>query len=184
MTNETAGIRHDVSLAVDGGNERQLVVFSLADESFGVNIDSVREIIRWQPVTHVPDTSASVLGALNLRGTVIPVVDLRHRFGMPTTEATDSTRILVVDIGVDVGALVDSVTEVIRLSSDAIGELSPVVASANSEYIEGIAKTGDRLLILLNMDRALAEPSAGVGDGQAATQLVELVSEPEELLSA
>ena len=184
MTNETAGIRHDVSLADDGGDERQLVVFSLGDESFGVDIDSVREIIRWQPVTHVPDTTASVLGVLNLRGTVIPVVDLRDRFGMAATEPTDSTRILVVDVGVDVGALVDSVTEVIRLSSDAVGGLSPVVASANSEYIEGIAQTEDRLLILLNMDRALADSSAGVGDGQAATQLNELVSEPEELLSA
>ena len=182
MTNEATVVRADRT----GGDasERQLVVFSLGEESFGVDIDSVREIIRWQPVTHVPETTASVLGVLNLRGNVIPVVDLRNRFGMASAEETDATRILVVDIGTDVGALVDSVTEVIRLSSDAIGELSPVVASTNSEYIDGIARVEDRLLILLNMDRALAESSAGVGDGQAATQLDELVSEPEELLSA
>ena len=182
MTNEATVVRADRT----GGDasERQLVVFSLGEESFGVDIDSVREIIRWQPVTHVPETTASVLGVLNLRGNVIPVVDLRNRFGMASAEETDATRILVVDIGTDVGALVDSVTEVIRLSSDAIGELSPVVASTNSEYIDGIARVEDRLLILLNMDRALADSSAGVGDGQAATQLNELVSEPEELLSA
>ena len=184
MTNETVGVRPDVTSADDGSDERQLVVFSLGDESFGVDIESVREIIRWQPVTHVPDTTESVLGVLNLRGTVIPVVDLRHRFGMDSTEATDETRILVVDIGTDVGALVDSVTEVIRLSSGAIGELSPVVASANSEYIEGIAQTEDRLLILLSMHRALAEPSAGVGDEQPGMEHRELASEPEALLSA
>jgi len=148
--------------------ERQLVVFSLGDESFGVDIESVREIIRWQPVTHVPDTPESVLGVLNLRGSVIPVVDLRNRFGMPSTEATDATRILVVDIGTDVGALVDSVTEVMRISSEAIGELSHVATGANSEYIDGIAKTEDRLLILLSMDRALAEHSAG--EGQTALE--------------
>ena len=182
MTNEATVVRADRT----GGDasERQLVVFSLGEESFGVDIDSVREIIRWQPVTHVPETTASVLGVLNLRGNVIPVVDLRNRFGMASAEATDATRILVVDIGTDVGALVDSVTEVIRLSSDAIGELSPVVASTNSEYIDGIARVEDRLLILLNMDRALAEPSAGVGDGPVAMQLDELASEPEELRSA
>lgn len=162
MTSELTEMRGEQ--AATEADERQLVVFALGNESFGVDIESVREIIRWQPVTHVPDTAESVLGVLNLRGRVIPVVDLRKRFGMASTEATDATRILVVDVGTDVGALVDSVEEVMRLSSDAIGELSPVVASENSEYIDGIAQTEDRLLILLSMNRALAEPSAGVGE--------------------
>lgn len=162
MTSELSELRGDRKTT--DANERQLVVFALGEESFGVDIESVREIIRWQPVTHVPDTAESVLGVLNLRGQVIPVVDLRNRFGMASAEATDATRILVVDIGTDVGALVDSVTEVMRLSSDAIGELSPVVASTNSDYIDGIAQTEDRLLILLSMNRALAEHSASVGE--------------------
>lgn len=165
MTNELTELRGDRTTA--DPSERQLVVFALGEESFGVDISSVREIIRWQPVTHMPDTPESVLGVLNLRGTVIPVVDLRNRFGMASSAATDATRILVVDIGTDVGALVDSVEEVMRVPSDAIGELSPVVASGNSEYIDGIAKTGDRLLILLSMERALSEPSAGIGETAA-----------------
>lgn len=156
------------------GSERQLVVFSLGDESFGVDIESVREIIRWQPVTHVPDTPEAVLGVLNLRGRVIPVVDLRHRFGMTATEATSETRILVVDIGTDVGALVDSVTEVQRIPSEAVGGLSPVVASANSDYIEGIAQMDERLLILLDMDRALSEGSS------VEVPSTEAAVEPEE----
>jgi purine-binding chemotaxis protein CheW len=161
MTNELTELRGNRTTT--DPTERQLVVFALGDESFGVDIESVREIIRWQPVTHMPDTPESVLGVLNLRGRVIPIVDLRNRFGMASSEATDATRILVVDIGTDVGALVDSVEEVIRVSSDAIGELSPVVASSNSEYIDGIAQTEDRLLILLSMERALADGSASIG---------------------
>ena len=161
MTDELAELR-----ASDGrpeSGERQLVVFSLGRESFGVDIECVREIIRWQPVTHVPETPASVLGVLNLRGRVIPVVDLRLRFGMTSVEATDATRILVVDVGSDVGALVDSVTEVMRLPSEAIRVLSPVATSERSEYIDGIAQVGERLLILLSMERALAGETVGVG---------------------
>jgi len=170
MTNELLNER-----AASDGSERQLVVFALGDESFGVDIESVREIIRWQPVTHVPDTPEAVLGVLNLRGSVIPVVDLRHRFGMRASEATNETRILVVDIGTDVGALVDSVTEVQRIPADAIGELSPVVASANSDYIEGIAQMDERLLILLDMDRALGEPAKQV----AGSSEVDMTAGPE-----
>lgn len=178
MTNELAELGGDRTAA--DSSERQLVVFALGDESFGIDIESVREIIRWQPVTHVPDTPASVLGVLNLRGRVIPIVDLRNRLGLTSIEATDATRILVVDIGTDVGALVDSVEEVMRVSSDAIGELSPVVASSNSEYIDGIAKTEDRLLILLSTERALAEPSAGVRETAAEAGAVEPASLVEQ----
>lgn len=176
MTDELTELRGEQTTKP---GERQVVVFALGNESFGVDIDSVREIIRWQPVTHVPETPESVLGVLNLRGRIIPVVDLRNRLGMTSTEATNATRILVVDIGTDVGALVDSVTEVMRLSSDAIGELSPVVANANSEYIDGIAQTEDRLLILLSMERALAEPSTGVGEAGAGAEAAEAADSVE-----
>lgn len=141
--------------------ERQLVVFALGDESFGLDIGSVREIIRWQPVTQVPDASPAVIGVLNLRGSVTPVVCLRRRLGLAVSDPTNETRILVVDIGSDVGVVVDSVTEVMRLPATAIDSLVAGAAGVESEYIDGIAQAGERLLILLDLRRALVEQRLG-----------------------
>jgi purine-binding chemotaxis protein CheW len=140
----------------DQGNERQLVVFDLADEAYGVNIETVREIIRLQPVTIVPDTPEFVEGVINLRGAVNPVVDLRKRFNLPVSEETEETRIVVVDIsGENIGVIVDGVTEVLRINEDAIEPTSAVITTEDSFYIEGIAKLGDRLLILLDLEKVL-----------------------------
>ena len=139
------------------GAERQLVVFDLANEVYGINIGTVREIIRMQPVTYVPDAPNFVEGVINLRGRVIPVVDLRKRFGLPVTEATVDSRVLVVDIGGnDIGVIVDAVTEVQRVPESAIEPTAALVTTEDSYYIEGIAKVGEQLLILLDLDRALA----------------------------
>lgn len=86
-------------MAEQGDNVRQLVVFELANEVYGINIGTVREIIRMQTVTYVPDSPDFVEGVINLRGRVIPVVDLRKRFGLPVSDATNESRVLVVDIG-------------------------------------------------------------------------------------
>ncbi len=136
--------------------ERQLVVFDLAGESYGVNIGTVREIIRMQAVTHVPETPEFVEGVINLRGRVIPVVDLRKRFGLAVTEQTAESRIVVVDItGHDIGVIVDAVTEVLRVPGSAIESASALVTTEDSYYMDGIAKIGARLLILLDLDRVL-----------------------------
>jgi purine-binding chemotaxis protein CheW len=136
--------------------ERQLVVFDLAGEAYGVNIGTVREIIRMQAVTHVPETPEYVEGVINLRGRVIPVVDLRRRFGLVASEHTAESRIVVVDIaGNDIGVIVDAVTEVLRVAGSAIETASALIASEDSYYMDGIAKIGDRLLILLDLDRVL-----------------------------
>ena len=136
--------------------ERQLVVFALAGESYGVNIGTVREIIRMQAVTHVPETPEFVEGVINLRGRVIPVVDLRKRFGLAVTEQTAESRIVVVDItGHDIGVIVDAVTEVLRVPGSAIESASALVTTEDSYYMDGIAKIGARLLILLDLDRVL-----------------------------
>jgi purine-binding chemotaxis protein CheW len=138
--------------------ERQLVVFDLAGESYGVEINTVREIIRMQEVTHVPDSPAYVEGVMNLRGSVIPVVDLRRRFGLAVTEATADSRVVVVDIsGEGIGVIVDAVTEVLRISEKSVSATSTVITTEDSFYIEGIAKLDDRLLILLDIERALAD---------------------------
>lgn len=152
-------------------NERQLVVFRLADEDYGLNIETVREIIRLQAVTYVPDSPDFVEGLINLRGSVTPVVELRKRFGVELTEATPQTRIVVVDIGGEnIGIIVDEVSEVLRISEDAIEPTSAVITTEDSYYIEGIAKLGDRLLILLDFDRVLsgAERESGAEVTQAA----------------
>jgi len=138
------------------GAERQLVVFDLANEVYGINIGTVREIIRMQTVTFVPDAPEFVKGVINLRGRVIPVVDLRKRFGLPVTEPTPESRVLVVDIaGNDIGVIVDAVTEVQRIAEASIEPAAALVTTEDSYYIEGIAKVEDRLLILLDLDRAL-----------------------------
>ena len=126
------------------GAERQLVVFDLANEVYGINIGTVREIIRMQTVTFVPDAPEFVKGVINLRGRVIPVVDLRKRFGLPVTEPTPESRVLVVDIaGNDIGVIVDAVTEVQRIAEASIEPAAALVTTEDSYYIEGIAKVAD-----------------------------------------
>ena len=137
--------------------EKQLVVFDLADEGYGVDIGSVREIIRMQDITQVPRTPEFVEGVINLRGKVIPVVDLRKRFGFPEADATKDTRIVVVDIGgQDIGVVVDAVTEVLRIGADAVEPPSSLITTADSEYLLGIAKLETRLIILLDLQQALS----------------------------
>jgi len=139
------------------GDERQLVVFQLGAELYGVEISRVHEIIRLQSVTRVPRAPAFVEGVINLRGKVIPVVDLRRRFGLPTADHTRASRIVVVELGDQVvGIVVDGVSEVLRVNTSIVEPPSPVVAGIDSEYLHGIAKLTDRLVILLDLDRILA----------------------------
>ena len=148
---------------VEQGTERQLVVFDLAGEVYGVNIEAVREIIRMQAVTYVPDAPHFVEGVINLRGRVIPVVDLRKRFGLTVSEETADSRVVVVDIGGEsTGVIVDAVTEVLRIAENSIEPASSLVTTEDSYYIEGIAKVDDRLLILLDIEQALSEAAEGL----------------------
>jgi purine-binding chemotaxis protein CheW len=143
------------NLALDG-EERQLVVFQLGAELYGVEIARVHEIIRLQSVTRVPRSPAFVEGVINLRGKVIPVIDLRRRFGLPSADHTRASRIVVVEIGDQVvGIVVDGVSEVLRVKTATVEPPSPVVAGIDSEYLHGIAKLPDRLVILLDLDRVL-----------------------------
>lgn len=143
-------------MAEQGMGERQLVVFDLAGENYGVDINTVREIIRMQQVTHVPDAPEYVEGVMNLRGSVIPVIDLRKRFGLNVTEQTAESRVVVVDIGGQgIGVVVDAVREVLRVRDESVEPASAVITTADSFYLQGIAKLEDRLLILLDIERAL-----------------------------
>ncbi len=121
--------------------ERQLVVFRLANEHYGVDIGAVEGIVNMLPITAVPDAPEFVDGVTNLRGEVLPVIGLRKRFGLPLRDATKETRIVVVETnGSKVGMIVDEVSEVLRESEDAIEPPSPIVTSMDSAFITGIAK--------------------------------------------
>ncbi|NTU59464.1 MAG: chemotaxis protein CheW [Deltaproteobacteria bacterium] len=135
----------------------QLVTFHVGSEEFGVNILEVREINRMMEITRVPHAPPFVEGVINLRGQVIPVVDLRSRFGLPPGERDKSTRIVVVELpGKVVGFLVDSVSEVLRVSSALVEPPPSIAGGVDSVYIRGVVKLEDRLLILLDMQKLLS----------------------------
>jgi purine-binding chemotaxis protein CheW len=137
--------------------EKQLVVFNLGGEVYGVDISVVREIIHIQPITRVPGTPHSVEGVINLRGSVIPVVDLRKRFQLEMVPRGKDTRIVVVSCrGQDIGVIVDSVAQVLRVPVDSIQPPSTVVTGGHLEHLLGIIKLPDRLVILLDMDQVLS----------------------------
>jgi purine-binding chemotaxis protein CheW len=136
--------------------EEQLVTFSLGSEEFGVDIMIVQEIIRIPPITRVPKAREYIEGVINLRGNVIPIIDLRTRFGMPKKEETDLSRIIVLKIENKVfGVRVDGVTEVLRLSKDSIEPPPPVALGMDASFIRGVGKVGERLLILLKPEQLM-----------------------------
>jgi purine-binding chemotaxis protein CheW len=138
--------------------EQQFVVFDLAGEHYGVNIAAVEGIIKLQAITAVPHAPTFVEGVTNHRGKVLPVVDLRRRFGLPRVPPTKDTRIVVVEMGgATVGLVVDGVSEVLRVDPASIEPPSPMVASAETTFIRGIAKLGQQLVILLDLAHVLSE---------------------------
>ncbi|HJA08533.1 MAG TPA: chemotaxis protein CheW [Candidatus Mailhella merdigallinarum] len=135
----------------------QLVTFSIGSEEFGVDILKVIEIIRTMEITKVPKAPAFVEGVINLRGLVIPIIDLRRRFGLAEKAGDSDTRIIVIEInGMSVGFVVDSVSEVLRIPANTVEPAPPVVAGVDSDYISGVGKLEDRLLILLDLDKLLS----------------------------
>ncbi len=138
--------------------EEQLVVFNLSGETYGVDISSVREIIRMQTITEVPKTPDFVEGVINLRGKVIPVIDLHKRFDLPMVEETSHSRIMVVEVDhITVGMIVDSVSEVLRIPKDTIDPPPPVISGVDSAFLRGVGKLDDRLIILLDLNQVLHE---------------------------
>lgn len=139
------------------GPQRQLVVFDLDTEQYGLDIGVVREIIRLQTITDIPRTPDFVEGVINLRGKVIPVVDLRKRFNMELVERDDDFRIVVVDVsGNEIGMIVDAVTEVSRVPENGIEPPSSVIVADDADYLTGIAKTDEKMIILLDIGKLIS----------------------------
>jgi purine-binding chemotaxis protein CheW len=136
----------------------QLVSFKLGKEEFGVDIQSIQEINRMVDITRVPNSPDFISGVINLRGQVIPIVDLRKRFKFPQREYDKDTRIIIVEVNrIVVGFVVDAVSEVIRISKSITEPPPPIVAGIGSEYIVSVAKMENRLIILLDLERALLD---------------------------
>ncbi|NLS91875.1 MAG: purine-binding chemotaxis protein CheW [Planctomycetaceae bacterium] len=134
----------------------QLVSFHLGDETFGVEITRVREIILMCDITHVPQSPPYVKGLFNLRSTVIPVVDLRSLFGLAETNSDSESRIMVMQVGSrTIGIIVDGVDEVLRISKNDIAPPPPTVAGLKHDYLTGLVRQESGLLILLDIERVL-----------------------------
>jgi len=135
----------------------QVVSFKLGSEEYGVDIAQVQEINRMVAVTHVPRAPQFMEGVINLRGQLIPIIDLRARFGMPRAEHSKNTRIVVTEIaGKRVGMVVDSVSEVLRLALDQVEDAPEMLTGVETEYIRGVGKIEDRLIILLDLARIIS----------------------------
>ncbi len=148
--------------AHETGQVLQLVGFRVGEEEFGVDILRVQEIIRSQQLTRVPNSSEFMEGVMNLRGKIIPVIALRKRFGLEEVPSDDHTRIVVVELqGTVLGFIVDAVSEVLRLPSGTI-EPPPRLGLVEREYVSGVGKLGDRLIILLDADRLMNGAQEGM----------------------
>src|SRR6202165_1357387 len=135
----------------------QVVSFKLGAEEYGVDIAQVQEINRMVAVTHVPRAPEFMEGVINLRGQLIPIIDLRTRFGMPRAEHTKNTRIVVTEIGTKRGGMVvDSASEVLRLTVDQIEPAPEMIRGVDTEYIRGVGKIDDRLIILLDLGKIVS----------------------------
>lgn len=148
-----------------GGLEGKYLSFTLCGEEYGLEILKVREVISLMEITQVPQAPSHIKGVINLRGKVIPVVDMRLRFGMPAAEATDETCIIVVDLGGALaGALVDAVAQVENIDASQI-EPPPLGGAMGGDFILGMGKVNGRVKILLDIDKAFS--SSGILRGGA-----------------
>ena len=139
--------------------ERQFVVFILADELYGVDVDQVREITMVPEIIGVPGTPDFVEGIINLRGQMTTIVDLRKRFGLPKKKECDQNRIIIIEKeGTPIGMAIDRVTEVLRLPESSIEDTQDLVCDIALEYIKGVGKlTGGTLLVIVDLERVISK---------------------------
>jgi len=137
--------------------EKQLVIFELGNENFGIDIASVEGIVKLQEITRIPQAPSYMEGITNHRGSVLPVIDLHKRFGIGAHEETADTRIVVAHVGeIKIGMIVSSVSEVLTIDDSVIEPPPPMVSNVNSEFIVGVAKIDKRLVILLDLAKVLS----------------------------
>ena len=159
------------SMEAAGGGTRQVLTFSLGGEVYGVDILRVKEIRGWSPVTRIPRSTEAVLGVLNLRGAIVPIIDLRVRFALRTAEFTPVTVIIVLSLRTqdgqrECGIVVDSVQDVADITPENVRPAPSLNAGDASEFIEGITTCDEKMLILLDADKLVSRdltPAAALG---------------------
>lgn len=165
MTELTKTIDQVVKVVAD--KEEKHLTFTLANEEYGIEILKIKEIIGMMPITTVPQTPEFLKGVINLRGKVIPVIDLRLRFGMKDIDYTERTCIIVVEIEaavgmVQIGIVVDAVSEVLKIKGQDVEETPGFGSKLNTDYIHGMAKLEGGVKILLNIDKVLSNEEIAV----------------------
>jgi purine-binding chemotaxis protein CheW len=151
-----------VEPATDARGQMQCVTFELDDETYGINVMQVQEVLRETEVAPVPGAPHYVIGIINLRGNVVSVIDARIRFGLPTIERNEMTRIIVIEAQQQIiGILVDSVADVVDIKMSEIETAPNVGNEESSRYIDGVVSRGEKLLILVDLDKLLSEAEWG-----------------------
>ncbi|MGB0894784.1 MAG: chemotaxis protein CheW [Parashewanella sp.] len=149
------------NLAVSASNDDsvlQWVTFRLDNETYGINVMQVQEVLRYSEIAPVPGAPHYVLGIINLRGNVVTVIDTRARFGLASSEVDDSTRIVIIEAEKQViGILVDSVAEVVYLKRSEIDNAPNVGTEESAKFIQGVSNRGEELLILVDLDKLLSD---------------------------
>jgi len=136
-----------------GDTELQYITFSIGDEEYGVDILAVREIIAWTSVTHLPNTKDYVRGVINLRGNILPVFDLRCRFNMGLTEATETHVIIIVNVNDKlIGVLADSVSQILMINGSEVRAVPESGLMVDQKYLAGFASSGSRMVAILDID--------------------------------
>ena len=134
----------------------QMISFAIGEEHYGVDIQEVKEVIRIREITQLPKAPTFVKGVINLRGDVIPIIDLREKFGLEQLDYTEVTRVIVVEVdGKSIGMVVDSVSNVIKIPQDEIEPPPQLVGELSGEYLRGIGKLGEKLIVLISIDKIL-----------------------------
>lgn len=135
----------------------QWVTFRLKDETYGIDVMQVKEVLRYSEIAPVPGSPGYVLGIINLRGSVVTIVDMRTRFGLPTTEPTDQTRIVVIEVDEHVvGVMVDAVAEVVYLRQSEIETAANIANEESARFIQGVCHKNRELLILIDLEKMLS----------------------------
>ena len=154
---------------------RQYLTFTLAEEQYAADVSRVREVLELLPFTKIPRMPAYMKGVINIRGSVVPVVDLRQKFGMPEAEQTVNTSIIVMDVGegeerITVGCLADSVEEVIDIPPESVDPAPSFGTKVDTEFIEGIAKRDEQFIIVLDINRVFDEREIASLDVETSTE--------------
>lgn len=147
-------------------SKQQMLTFTLGDETYGVDILRVQEIRGWSPVTRIPQAQAHILGVLNLRGAIVPIVDLRMRFSLPRADYTPLTVIIVLSVESpqgrrDFGVVVDGVSDVVDVAAGEVKPAPELGQPAGTEFIAGLAAVSGRMVMLLDIDRLIGGEVAG-----------------------